>query len=647
MSAVKTMEFKAEAKQLLDLMIHSVYSDKDVFLRELISNASDALDKLRLEALTNKKVEIDTSDLHIFLIPNPENRTLTIRDNGIGMNKDEVKRLIGTIAKSGTKEFLQALEENKDEKASAELIGQFGIGFYSSFMVADKVELFTKRPGAKKGVHWTSSGDGTYTLESIDREQTGTEIVLHLKEVDEENGLHDYCQTWTLKELVKRYSDFISYPVRMDVVRNEVEKDEDGKPKPDGKTIAVTETETLNSMKAIWVRDKSDVTEEEYKQFYRHVSHDWQDPWRTLHMKTEGRFEYQTILYLPNKAPMDLFMPEMKRGLQLYVKRVFIMDHCEELMPPYLRFVRGVVDANDLSLNVSREILQKDRQIQAIHKRLTKKVLEELQEQLEQDRDQYKEFWNEFGRVVKEGIYTDQKNRERILKLSLFNSTHEGGLTTLPEYLERMKEGQENIFYLTGENKEAVENSPHLERFKEKGYEVLLLTDGVDEVWLGTTFEFEGKKFQSAAKGDLELGTEEEREAAKKEREEKQKELATFISWMQSKLEEDIKEVRLSDRLTSSPACLVADTYDMSPHMERMMRAMGQDVPKTKRILELNPKHTLVEKLVAGYEEKKDQPELGDAAVMLYHLALLAEGGELEEPAKFSRTVAELLANSL
>lgn len=647
MSAVETMEFQAEAKQLLDLMIHSVYSEKDVFLRELISNASDALDKLRLEALTNKDVDIDTDDLHIFLKPNPEDRTLTIIDNGIGMSREEVVRLIGTIAKSGTKEFLQALAESKDDKASAELIGQFGVGFYSSFMVADKVELFTRRPGQEKGVHWTSTGDGTYNLEEIERDIFGTEIVLHLKPEDEENGLHDYAQIWTLKSLVKRYSDFISYPIRMDVVRNEPEKDEEGKPKPDGKTIAVTETETLNSMKAIWVRDREDVTEDEYQQFYRHVSHDWNDPWKTIHFKAEGTFEYQTILYLPEKAPMDLFTPDMKQGLQLYVKRVFIMDHCEQLMPPYLRFVRGVVDANDLSLNVSREILQKDRQIQAIHKRLTKKVLEQLQESLDDDREGYEKFWTEFGRVVKEGIYTDQKNRDRILKLSLFHTTHGEGLTTLPEYLERMQEGQEAIYYLTGENKEAVENSPHLELFREKGYEVLLLTHGVDEVWMGTTFEFEGKKFQSAAKGDLELGTEEEREAAKKEREEKQKEMATFISWMQSKLGENVKEVRLSDRLTSSPACLVGDAHDMSAHMERMMRAMGQEVPKTKRILELNPKHTLVEKLAANYEESKDTPELAEAAALVYDLALLAEGGEIAEPAKFSRSVAELLAKSL
>ena len=565
------------------------------------------------------------------------------------MSREDVVRLIGTIAKSGTKEFSSgAGGKQRTRKLQPNLSVNFGVGFLLEFSWLpirsnSSPDVLDRRRGS------TGPPRGTAPIRSriLTATSFGTEIVLHLKESDAEDGIYDYTQDFKLKELVKRYSDFISYPIKMDVIRNEMEKDEDGKPKEGGKTIAVTETETLNSMKAIWVRDKDDVTEEEYNQFYRHVAHDWNDPWKTLHMKAEGTFEYQSILYLPKKAPMDLFMPDAQRGLQLYVKRVFIMDHCEELMPPYLRFVRGVVDANDLSLNVSREILQKDRQIQVIHKRLSKKVLESLEESLEENRSEYVDFWSEFGKVVKEGIYTDAKNRDKILNVSLFHSTHNDELTTLSEYLERMQEGQDTIYYLTGEHKEALENSPHLELFREKGYEVLLLTDGVDEVWLGTTFEFEGKKFQSAAKGDLELGTEEEREAAKKEREEKQKEMATFISWMQSKLGETVKEVRLSDRLTSSPACLVGDTHDMSAHLERLMRSMGQEVPQTKRILELNPKHALVEKLVASYEDKKDQPELEEAAKMVFDLALLAEGGELAEPARFSRTVADMLAASL
>ncbi len=646
MSAVETFEFQAEAKQVLELMIHSVYSDKDVFLRELISNASDALDKVRLESLLNKEVEIDTSDLHIFLEADPEQRTLTLKDNGIGMSRDEVVKLIGTIAKSGTKEFLTALKESKDQDVSAELIGQFGVGFYSSFMVAEKVELITRKPESDQAIHWASSGDGTYTIEECEREGHGTTIVLHLKPEDEEDGLHDYTRSWKVRELVKRYSDFISYPIRMEIERQEPEKDAEGKP-IEGKTRTVVETETLNSMKAIWVRDQDDVSQEEYSQFYRHVSRDWNEPWKTIHTKAEGTFEYQSLLFLPTKAPFDLFMPEAERGLQLYVKRVFIMDNCEELMPPYLRFVKGVVDATDLSLNVSREILQKDRRIQMIQKRLVRKVLDTVSEAREEDREGYESFWAEFGRVLKEGIYTDPKNQDRILKESLFRSTQGEQWTTLDDYIERMKEGQEAIYYLTGENRDAVLNSPHLEVFKEKGYEVLILTDSVDEIWLNSVFEYEGKKLQSAAKGDLELGSEEERQAAKEEREKKQKELATFISWMQSKLENQVKEVRLTDRLVDSPACLVGDQHDMSANLERLMKAMGQPVPATKRILELNPKHPLVEKLHQSYEEKKDQPELAEAAEVLFALAVLAEGGELEEPASFTRKMARVLAETL
>ncbi|MGE0492466.1 MAG: molecular chaperone HtpG [Vulcanimicrobiota bacterium] len=646
MSAVETFEFQAEAKQLLDLMIHSVYSEKDVFLRELISNASDALDKLRLEALLNKDLDIDTSDLHIFLSVDPEKRTLSISDNGIGMSREDVVGLIGTIAKSGTREFLHNLKAGDKKDVTAELIGQFGVGFYSSFMVADKVELVTRKPGADEAIHWLSEGDGTYTIEPAERDAHGTTVTLHLKPEDSEDGLHDYTKTWQLRQLVKRYSDFINYPIRMDVERTESEKDADGKP-IEGKTKTVVETETLNSMKALWARNQDEVEQEEYNQFYRHVSRDWNEPWKTIHLKAEGTFEYQSLLFLPTKAPMDMFMPDADRGLQLYVKRVFIMDNCEELLSPHLRFVKGVVDATDLSLNVSREILQKDRRIQQIKKRLERKLLDTLKESLDEDREGYEKFWNEFGKVLKEGLYHDHQNRDKLLESCLFRSTHGEGWTTLADYVSRMKEGQEAIYYLTGENREAVENSPHLEIFKSKGYEVLILTDSVDEIWLGVTHEFEDKKLQSAARGDLNLGSEDEQKAAKEEREKKQKELATFISWMQTKLEDQVKEVRLTDRLVDSPACLVGDTHDMSANLERLMKAMGQEVPKTKRILELNPKHPLVEKLHTGYEDKKDQPELARAAQLVYSLAVLAEGGELDEPANFSKQVAELLASTL
>lgn len=640
MSQTETLEFQAEAKQLLELMIHSVYSEKDVFLRELISNASDALDKLRLESLLNKNETADTSDLHIFLVPNAENRTLTIRDNGVGMNREEVVRLIGTIAKSGTKEFLKNLEENKDKKSSEQLIGQFGVGFYSAFMVADKVELFTRRLGEEKGVHWSSSGDGTYTVSEIEKDGVGTEIVLHLKAIDEEDGLYDYTDRHKVKQLVKRYSDFISYPVKMEM---EVTKYEDDKP------VKHEEVQTLNSQKALWVRPQEEVEQSEYDGFYRHIAHDWNAPWKTLAFKAEGTFEYYSLLFLPERAPMDLFHPEGHHGLQLYVKRVFIMDSCKELIPTYLRFVRGVVDASDLSLNVSREILQKDRQIQMISKRLVRKVLDTLKETLDDSREEYVKFWKEFGRVVKEGIYHDSKMREKILGLSLFRTTKTGKdeFITLDQYIERMVEGQDKIYYLTGDARESLSDSPHLEAFKKEGVEVLLLTDSVDEVWVSAVGEFSEKEFVSAADSDVQLGSEESRKAAEDEKKKTEKEMATFISWLQTKLESNVKEVKVSTRLVDSPACLVAAPGEMSANLERLMRAMGQEVPVMKRILEINTEHPLVSHLAKRYEADKDSPELGKTASMLYQLALLAEGGELDDPAGFSKSVAEVLGRSL
>lgn len=640
MSQTETLEFQAEAKQLLELMIHSVYSEKDVFLRELISNASDALDKLRLESLLNKEESVDTSDLHIFLEPNAEKRTLTIRDNGVGMNREEVVRLIGTIAKSGTKEFLKNLEENKDKKSSEQLIGQFGVGFYSAFMVAEKVELITRRVGEEKGVHWSSAGDGTYTIADVDKDAVGTEIILHLKPVDEEDGLHDYTDRFKVKQLVKRYSDFISYPIKMEM---EVTKYEDDKP------VKHEEIQTLNSQKALWVRPQEEVEQDEYDGFYRHIAHDWNAPWKTVAFKAEGTFEYYSLLFLPERAPMDLFHPEGHHGLQLYVKRVFIMDDCKELIPSYLRFVRGVVDASDLSLNVSREILQKDRQIQMISKRLVRKVLDTLKETLDENREDYVKFWKEFGKVVKEGIYHDAKMRDKLLGLTLFRTTLTGKdeYVTLDQYIERMPEGQDKIYYLTGDARESLVDSPHLETFKKEGVEVLLLTDSVDEVWVSAVREYQEKEFVSATDSDLEIGSEESRKAAEEEKKKVEKEMATFISWLQTKLENNVKEVKVSTRLVDSPACLVAAPGEMSANLERLMRAMGQEVPVTKRILEINTEHPLVSHLAKRYEADKDSAELGKTAGMLYQLALLAEGGELEDPAGFSKSVAEILGRSL
>ncbi|MBM3465765.1 MAG: molecular chaperone HtpG [Armatimonadetes bacterium] len=633
-NTVERLEFQAEAKQLLHLMVHSIYSNKDIFLRELISNASDALDKLRLESLTNKDLKADTSDLHVMLEADKEARTLTVRDNGIGMSRDEVIGLIGTIAKSGTAEFLKQVKETRDQAASAELIGQFGVGFYSTFMVADKVTLVTRHAGQSQGTRWESTGDGTYTIEDVEMPPQGTSITLHLKPVDSEDGVHDYTDEWTVRSIVKKYSDFISYPIKMDVEKSTWE---------DGKETKSRAVETLNSMKALWARPKDEVKPEEYKEFYKHISHDWNDPLRTIHMKAEGTFEYESLLFVPSRAPMDLYMRDGRRGLQLYVKRVFIMDDCEELMPEYLRFVKGVVDAADLSLNVSREILQKDRQIQQMRRRLVKKVLSDLESIRDDAAEEYATFWHEFGRCMKEGLYGDPENREALLDLARFNSTQdEGGLIALKDYLGRMKEGQEAIYYLTGETRASVENSPHLEAFKAKGIEVLLLTDPIDELWVSMVGQYQGKSFQSAGKGEVTLGGEEE----KAEQEERKKDFASLLSWMASKLSE-VKEVRLSTRLTASPACVVGDQYDVTPNLEKMMRAMGQDVPEVKRILELNPEHPLVVGLKSAYDERKDDPQLAEVAELLFGLSILAEGGELKDPARFSKVLAETLTRAI
>lgn len=640
MSTTETMEFQAEAKQLLELMIHSVYSEKDVFLRELISNASDALDKLRLESLLNTSEGLDTSDPHILLEVDPENRTLTLSDNGIGMSRDEVVRLIGTIAKSGTKEFLTNLEKAKSDKDSQQLIGQFGVGFYSAFMVAHKVDLLTRRAGTEQATLWSSQGDGTYTITESAKESHGTRIVLHLKPVDTEDGLHDYTDAHQIQQLVKRYSDFISYPIRMEMeVTNWIED----------KPVKSKELKTLNSQKALWTRSQEEVEKEEYDAFYRHIAHDWTEPWKTMAFKAEGTFEYHALLFLPERAPMDLFHPEGHHGLQLYVKRVFIMEDCKELVPSYLRFVRGVVDASDLSLNVSREILQKDRQIQLIKKRLVRKVLDTLAETQQAQPDEYRKFWNEFGRVLKEGIYHDPSMRDKLLELALFRTTQTGKdeLVTLKQVLDRMAEGQDKIYYLTGDARDSLIDSPHLETFKKEGVEVLLLTDSVDEVWLNVVPDFQGKTFVSAAGSDFELGSEQERKARAEQKEKTQKEMATFISWLQTRLGEQVKEVRVSSRLVDSPACLVADSGEMSANLERLMRAMGQEVPATKRILEINADHPLITHLAQRYDSDKDSDELGKSASLVYQLAVLSEGGELDDPAGFAKHVANVLSSSL
>lgn len=629
----ETFEFQVEARQLLQLMIHSVYSNKDVFLRELVSNASDALDKLRLEKLRDDSLDADVSDLHIELDVDKEARTLTVRDNGIGMSYDEVGQLIGTIANSGTAAFLEELREAKDAAGAEGLIGQFGVGFYSGFMAADEVTLVTRRAGESQGTRWTSRGEATYTLERVDDAPQGTSVTLHLKPADPENQLHDYTSEWTIREIVKRYSDFITWPIRMVPEA----KDGEGAPEP----------ETLNSMKALWARSRDEVSDDEYHELYKHISHDWREPLETIRLQAEGTFEYQALLFVPSHAPHDLFTRDFKRGVQLYVKRVFIMDDCEALLPPYLRFVKGVVDAQDLSLNVSREILQQDRHIRMMQRRLTKKVLSTVKELLAKDADRYRTFWREFGTALKEGLVTDSENREAILAVSSFATTHsDDEPTTLAQYVERMKDGQDAIWFITGESRQSIENSPHMEAFRDKGIEVLLLTDAVDEVWVDAVGEYEGKKLRSVTKGEIDLDGE-GGEKAGEEREKQAEEYAGLLGWMREQLDEDIKEVRLSTRLTVSPACVVSDAHDLTPALENMYRAMGQEVPRTKRILELNPGHPLVKGLHEAYRASEDRTELAESAELLHTLAVLAEGGQPKDPARFVRLVADRLERTL
>ncbi|MCG8915116.1 molecular chaperone HtpG [Actinokineospora sp. PR83] len=627
---VETFEFQAEVRQLLQLMIHSIYSNKDAFLRELVSNASDALDKLRLEAFRDKDLQVDTDDLHIELAVDKDARTLTVRDNGIGMTRDDVVRLIGTIAKSGTAEFLRQVRESQDAAGAQDLIGQFGVGFYASFMVADKVELVTRYAGETEGTRWESGGEGTYTIEPVADAPQGTSVTLHLKAADAEEQLTDYTAPWKLREIVKRYSDFITWPIRMETTKPAV--DEDSEP--------TTEVETLNSMKALWARPQSEVTAEEYAEFYRHIANDWAEPLKTVQMSAEGTFEYQALLFIPSHAPLDLFMRDARRGIQLYVKRVFIMDDCESLIPEYLRFVKGVVDAADLSLNVSRETLQQDRQIQLIRRRLVKKILSTVKDLRGADAEKYKTFWAEFGRAVKEGLVQDTDNRDAILEICSFDSTLDPEQpTSLRGYVERMKEGQQHIYYMTGDSRSVIENSPHLEAFRDKGYEVLVLTDPIDEMWVDAVPEYDGKQFQSIAKGQVDLDSEED--------EDRKAEYADFLAWMSESLKDAVKEVRLSKRLTTSPACVVGDSGDLAPNLEKMYRAMGHELPQVKRILELNPTHPLVAGLRAAHADRPEDESLAETASLLHDMAVLAEGGELADSARFIRLLAGRLERSL
>jgi molecular chaperone HtpG len=655
-------DFQAEVKQLLDLMVHSLYSDKDIFLRELVSNASDALDKRRFEQLTRSDLPetSDAGERGIRLEADPIARTLSVIDDGIGMSRDEVVKHIGTIARSGTKEFLAAVQAAKGEGdggAAPGLIGQFGVGFYSSFMVADKVVLVTRRLGTEVATRWESIGDGAYLIGDGERAEVGTTVTLHLKPIDDEHGVHDYTSPTVLASIVKRYSDFVGYPIRM---RSASQAPEDA-----GKL----EDRTLNSMKAIWDRPKGEVTDAEYKDFYRHISHDWTDPLRSIPVRMEGTFEAYALLYLPSKAPFDLYNPEMRRGLQLYVKRVFVMDECKELMPSHLRFVRGVVDAHDLSLNVSREILQKDRQIQLIRKQLVKKVLASLDEMKREAPADYRTFWSELGPVLKEGLATyDAGDQDKLLELVLAHSTHRptgstpvgaepvpdtirgthdaSAPTSLAEYVGRMKEGQPAIYFLVG-SKDGVARSPLLEAFKDKGYEVLLFSDPIDEFWLEHAPSYQGKPLRSIAKGDVEFGSEEERKQQAAALDEQKAAYNDLLAKLRAILQEQVKAVRLSSRLTSSPACVVGDEHDPSPRMVKMLAQLGQAPPRILPVLELNAAHPVVAKLQAAFAADAADPRLESYARLLLGQAQLAEGGELPDPEAFGRALSDVMIRGL
>lgn len=625
----ETLGFQAEVKQLLHLMIHSLYSNKEIFLRELISNASDACDKLRFEALNNAALYGDDAELKIRVAFDKEARTITISDNGIGLSREEAIAHLGTIAKSGTKEFFTAL--TGDQAKDAHLIGQFGVGFYSSFIIADRVTVVSRRAGlpADQAVCWESGGEGDFSVEMVEKAGRGTDVILHLRE-----GEDEFLNAWRLKSIIRKYSDHITLPILMAGEKWDEEKNEQ---------VPSGEDETVNQASALWARSKSDITDEQYKEFYKHVGHDFEDPLTWVHAKVEGKQEYTQLLYIPARAPFDLWDRNARHGVKLYVKRVFIMDDAEKLMPLYLRFVRGVVDSADLPLNVSREILQESKDIEAIRNGCSRKVLSMLEALADSDeaeeKEKYAKFWGEFGKVLKEGVGEDFANKEKIAGLLRFASTHGDTpeeTVSLKDYIGRMKEGQEKIYYVTAESFKAAQNSPHLEIFRKKGIEVLLLSDRVDEWVVGNLTEFDGKPLQSVAKGGLDLGKLED-EAEKQEAEKAADEYKELIEKVKTSLGERVKDVRVTHRLTDSPSCLVTEDFDVSGNLARILKAAGQKAPEVKPILEINPSHPAVQRL--KYEETR----FDDWAALLFEQAELAEGGQLEDPAGFVKRINDLM----
>ncbi len=638
----QTHQFKTEVRQILNLIVNSLYSNQEIFLRELISNASDAIDKLRFKSQTEPAILGDDGEFKIKLRPDGIAQILEISDNGIGMTHDEVMENIGTIAKSGTAQFLELLKQaQSNETLTPELIGQFGVGFYSAFMVADKITLVTRAAGAApdEAVRWESVGDGSFTIEPTRRDQRGTTITLHLKKRGKDDP--DYTDQWQIRRIVKQHSDYVAYPIVMDVEKelpipdNEQIKDKDGKPIGETKR-RVIEEETLNSREAIWTKPKDEVDDKAHEEFYKHLAHDWNPPLTRLHFKMEGTTEYHALLYIPSKAPFDLFHPERKHGVQLYCKRVFIMDDCKELIPEYLRFVKGVVDAPDLNLNVSREILQQDRLVMNIRNNLVKKVLDLLKEM---PAEQYEKFYEPFGPVLKEGIYTDTNKRDKIAALARYKTTKsDGKWVSLDEYVKRMQPDQKEIYYITGDDLNALINNPHLEKLKEKSYEVLLMADPVDEWVVQSLTEYEGKPIKSAEKGDLALDQVDEKS---------KEEFNALFGFIKGQLEAKVKEVKPSVRLTESVACLAGEDYDMSAYMEKLLKAAGQKPPEVKRVLELNMGHPVMARIKTLYENDRDNAALKDYCQVLYDLAVVAEGGKLENPARFSRLVGEMMTRAI
>jgi molecular chaperone HtpG len=629
-AAKETLGFQTEAKQLLHLMIHSLYSNKEIFLRELISNASDAADKLRFLALANGGLYENDPDLKITIDVDSKKKTITITDNGIGMTRDEVVDHLGTIAKSGTAQFLQNL--TGDQKKDSQLIGQFGVGFYSAFIVADKVEVLTRKAGepASHGVHWESSGEADFTVEAIDKPTRGTSVILHLKK-DEK----DFADLWRLRGIVKKYADHISLPVMME------KQDFDGDADKENDEKKEKEYEAVNSAKALWTRPRSDVTDDEYKEFYKHITHDYAEPLDWSHNKVEGKLEYTSLMYIPKKAPYDLWHRDGARGLKLYVQRIFIMDNAEQFLPLYLRFVKGVVDSNDISLNVSREILQQDPTVDSMKAALTKRALDMLDKLKKKEPEKYLEFWTQFGSVLKEGPSEDTVNKEKIAKLLLFSTTHTNDAKqtqSLEDYVSRMKPEQKKIYYIASENHNTAKNSPHLEVFRKKGIEVLLLSDRVDEWLMSYLLEFDGKSLQDVTKGELDLGeldTQEEKEQHKVA-DEKAK---PFLDRIQAVLAERVSEVRVTHRLTDSPACLAVGEHEMGAQMRKIMEAAGQKVPDSKPVFELNTEHPLVQKL----DRETDEDRFGELASILFDQACLAEGRQLNDPAAYISRLNKLL----